>query len=230
MQLTNSFDVPAAPEQVWETLNDIERVVPCMPGTELRQLVDATHFTIQTKIKLGPVSLTFDADVERVDVDEAALRTVLTGKARELKGRGGASGSVEAVLQGIDTGTRVSMTTDLRMRGIIASTGRGVITDVAGELTTQFADCLAAKIQDRYLPAKPGNPSAAQHGSPPTEAAITPSSANKPAATAGPATQSAPTPISGTALLRSVGTSILRLLVDRSRRLLLLLKQRLGRR
>jgi len=32
MRLENAFDVPAPPEHAWRLLNDVPRVVPCMPG------------------------------------------------------------------------------------------------------------------------------------------------------------------------------------------------------
>ena len=34
MRIENSFRVPAGPEQAWALLNDVPRVVPCMPGAE----------------------------------------------------------------------------------------------------------------------------------------------------------------------------------------------------
>ena len=38
MYLENSFDVPARPEQAWDLLMDVPRVIPCMPGAQLQEL------------------------------------------------------------------------------------------------------------------------------------------------------------------------------------------------
>ena len=45
MRLENEFTVPAPPEQAWALLNDIPRVVPCMPGAELTEIVGENEFT-----------------------------------------------------------------------------------------------------------------------------------------------------------------------------------------
>jgi hypothetical protein len=38
MKLENSFEVPALPEQAWDLLADVPRVIPCMPGAELTEV------------------------------------------------------------------------------------------------------------------------------------------------------------------------------------------------
>ena len=159
MRLENSFEVPAPPEQAWALLLDVPRVVPCMPGAELTETVDETHWKAQIAVKLGPMSMTFGADVERREVDEAARRVVLTTKARELKGRGGANATIESTLEPTEAGTRVLVVTDLQLSGPAAQFGGGVVKTVAGSLTDQFAACLKGKLEGEPeaapAPAKP---------------------------------------------------------------------------
>ena len=35
MEINNSFEVPLPIEEAWETLTDLERIAPCMPGAAL---------------------------------------------------------------------------------------------------------------------------------------------------------------------------------------------------
>ena len=91
MRLENSFAVPASPERTWALLNDVPRVVPSMPGAELTEVVDETNWKATMHVKLGPIALQFATDVRREVSDEGALQTTLAIKARELKGRGGAT-------------------------------------------------------------------------------------------------------------------------------------------
>ena len=77
MRLENTFDVPAPPESAWALLMDVPRVVPCMPGAELAETVDESHWKAKLEVRLGPIALTYAADVERTEVDEAARRIVL---------------------------------------------------------------------------------------------------------------------------------------------------------
>jgi carbon monoxide dehydrogenase subunit G len=158
MRLENSFEVPAPPEQAWALLLDVPRVVPCMPGAELTETVDETHWKAQIAVKLGPMSMTFGADVAREQVDEAARRVVLQTKARELKGRGGATATIESSLEPTETGTRVSVVTDLQLSGPAAQFGGPVVKTVAGQLTEQFAACLQGQLADTPAPVAPQQP------------------------------------------------------------------------
>jgi carbon monoxide dehydrogenase subunit G len=47
-----------------------------------------------------------------------------------------------------DGGTRVAIVTELMLRGTVAQYGRGVVPDVARQLTAQFAECIAAKLRE----------------------------------------------------------------------------------
>jgi uncharacterized protein len=156
MRLENDFDVPASLEDSWRLLNDVPTVVPCMPGAELVEVAGENVWRAKLHVKLGPIALQFQADIAREEVDEAAGRAVLAVKAREAKGRGSADATVESRLSARDGGTHVDIVTDLTLRGAVAQYGRGVVADVAGRLTTQFAQCIAAK-----LAASPGPASSA---------------------------------------------------------------------
>ena len=148
MRLENSFEVPASVEQSWLLLNDVPRVVPCMPGATLDETVDDTHWKATMHVKLGPIALQFATDVERTEADEAARRAVLSAKAREARGRGNAQATIESSLTPQNGGTRVDIVTELELRGAVAQYGRGVVADVASRLAAQFADCIAGKLAD----------------------------------------------------------------------------------
>ena len=148
MQLENEFHVDAPVDRAWTLLNDVPRIVPCMPGAELSEVVDENTWRATMKVKLGPISLQFGADVMREEVDEAGRRVVLAAKARELKGRGGAQATIESRLAPDGGGTHVSVTTDLTLQGAVAQYGRGVVGDVASQLTGRFAECLARQLTE----------------------------------------------------------------------------------
>ena len=38
MELTNDFTVDVSVDEAWEVLTDLERIAPCMPGAELREV------------------------------------------------------------------------------------------------------------------------------------------------------------------------------------------------
>jgi carbon monoxide dehydrogenase subunit G len=147
VRLENSFEVSASPDAAWRLLNDVPRVIPCMPGASLDEVVDDDTFKLTMQVKLGPVELRFAAHVIRDGADEDGRRTTMAVKAREAKGRGAASARIESTLEPAGEGTRVSIVTDLQLQGTIATMGRGVVGPVAGQIVAQFADCIAKQLQ-----------------------------------------------------------------------------------
>jgi carbon monoxide dehydrogenase subunit G len=146
VRLENSFQVPGTPEQAWALLLDVPRVIPCMPGAELKEVVADDAWKANMHVKLGPISLTFATDVKREEVDEAARRVKLSTKARELKGRGAAQATIESSLSSEGGATTATIVTDLTMSGAVAQYGRGIVQDVASQMVKRFAECLAAEL------------------------------------------------------------------------------------
>jgi carbon monoxide dehydrogenase subunit G len=148
VKLENSFTVEAPPEKAWDLLMDVPRIVPCMPGAKLDEVVDDSHWKATMAVKLGPISLTFATDVERKEVDEAAKRVMLGANARETRNRGRASATIESSLASENGGTRVDIVTDLSLSGTVAQYGRGMIEDISSQMVTSFAQCLQAQLGD----------------------------------------------------------------------------------
>jgi carbon monoxide dehydrogenase subunit G len=146
VKLENSFEVEAAPENAWELLMDVPRVVPCMPGATLDEVVDDSTWKATMQVKLGPIGLTFATDVTRDEVDEPGRRVKLGAKAREVKNRGRANATIESTLVPLDGRTRVDIVTDLALSGTVAQYGRGMVQDISSQLVDSFARCLQAQL------------------------------------------------------------------------------------
>jgi uncharacterized protein len=145
MQLENRFDVAASPEAAWTLLNDVPAVLPCMPGAELLEVVDDDRWKARLQVRLGPISLQFLADLGR----ETAVQertAVISVDAREAKGRGTARASITSTVEEAEAGARVSIVTELALRGPLAQYGRPIVAPVAEQLTEQFARCISQKL------------------------------------------------------------------------------------
>ena len=156
MKIENSFTVTAPAADAWALLMDVPRVIPCMPGAELVEAVDESNWKARMKVKLGPISLVFLTDVRRDEVDVAAQRVRLATSAREERGRGAASATIESSLVPVDGGTRVDTVTELTLSGPVAQYGRGMVQSVTEQLLRSFAECL-----ERQLSAGPAEGQAA---------------------------------------------------------------------
>ncbi len=155
MLIENSFDVAQPIDRVWAYLLDVERVVPCMPGAELTETIDDRNWKGKVKIKLGPVSLSFNGKVSIEEQDETAHRIVLKGSGMEQRGKGAASATVTSTLETVDGRTRVNVVQDLKVQGQAAQFSRGMMQDVSSRLTKQFAECLQSNMEAEEQTAAP---------------------------------------------------------------------------
>jgi carbon monoxide dehydrogenase subunit G len=142
MRLEHHFTVPVPVDAAWEVLLDLERIAPCLPGATVTG-VDGDDFTGTVKVKLGPVTLTYQGKGRFVERDEAAHRAVVAASGRDTRSAGTASATVTSTLTADGDATRVDVVTDLTVTGRPAQFGRSMIADVSAKLIGQFADCLA---------------------------------------------------------------------------------------
>jgi uncharacterized protein len=146
VRLENSFEVDAPLEAAWALLMDVPRVVPCMPGATLDEVVDDSTWKATMQVKLGPIGLTFATDVTRQEADEEAHRVRLGASAKEVKNRGAANATIESTLARMNGGTRIDLVTELMLTGTVAQYGRGMIQDVSAQMVDSFAKCLQAQL------------------------------------------------------------------------------------
>jgi hypothetical protein len=88
-------------------------------------------------------------------MSETDRRTVLSVNAKEVRGRGGAEATIESSLEPVESGTRVTLVTELSLRGSVAQYGGSAVGSVAEQLTKQFATCLASLLETEASAAQP---------------------------------------------------------------------------
>jgi hypothetical protein len=158
IHLENEFTVPASTDEVWEFLLDPRRVAPCMPGAELTEVVSDNQYKGKVHIKMGPVSLAFNGDVDITERDDAAKRMVMKAKGSELKGKGQANAMIVSTLERNGSGTRMRISQDIDLSGPLAQYGRGMIQDVSGSLMNEFAGRIQADLSRGKNGAAPAAP------------------------------------------------------------------------
>jgi uncharacterized protein len=145
MELTNDFEVSTGVDEAWRVLTDVERIAPCLPGAELRE-IEGDEYRGVVKVKVGPISAEYRGAARFVELDPEAHRAVLRAEGREARGQGNAAATITAVLEPSGHGTKVSVVTDLSITGKVAQFGRGVLADVTAKLLGQFVDNLEATV------------------------------------------------------------------------------------
>jgi carbon monoxide dehydrogenase subunit G len=198
MQIENEFEVAAPPERVYAFLLDVNRIVNCMPGAELSEVVDPNTFNGKVKIKVGPITVSYKGTARISERDEAAHSATLQAEGRETTGPGSARATAVMTVEPAESGSRVRLATDFNVAGRVANFGRGVMEDVSRRLVNQMAACIKSNLEAAEAreeaaeppPAPAGGEEPAPGVSQPPAAATGTESA--PAAQAGPRGATAP--------------------------------------
>jgi len=146
MELSNEFEVGSPIEQVWLVMTDLERIAPCLPGAQLQE-VEGDEYRGVVKVKVGPITAQYKGAASFVEKDDVGYRAVLRAEGRDTRGAGNAAAEITAEMTATATGTRVTVTTDLKVTGKVAQFGRGVMADVSKKLMGQFAENLSGLLE-----------------------------------------------------------------------------------
>ncbi len=146
MKINNEFTVGAPIQQAWDTMLNLERIAPCLPGAAIQEEKDEGEYDGTMKVKIGPITANYKGTVKFEEVDEENHRAVLQATGRDARGQGTASATIVSTLQEESDSTKVSVETDMKLTGRAAQFGRGIAQDVATKMLDQFASCLEEEI------------------------------------------------------------------------------------
>jgi uncharacterized protein len=149
MTLTHEFPIEAPVGRVWLLLNELERVVPCMPGAAYDGREGDQH-NVSMKVKIGAITSLFKGSARFLQKDDVNHTAVVRGVGKDSGGKGSATATMTARLEALSPDrTRVVVNTDLSMTGPLAQFGGGVIADIASVLISQFTVNLHREILAR---------------------------------------------------------------------------------
>lgn len=148
MQIQETFTVDASPEAVWSFFQDVERVARCVPGVESVTVLAPDRYRVVATQKVGFISATFELTTA-VDAKEPMKFMSFSSVGRSVRGAVGDLRSRDRVdfeaLPG--GGTRVRLTSDAAVGGMLGALGHKAIAAKSREITEKFAQALRAGIQ-----------------------------------------------------------------------------------
>jgi carbon monoxide dehydrogenase subunit G len=154
MDFTGRYVIAAAPQKVWEGLNDPAILKTCIPGCEQLEKTSPTDFVATARLKIGPLSATFKGKVSLSELDPPH-RCRLSGE-----GQGGvagfAKGDAEVVLTPEGSGTVLSYTAKASVGGKLAQIGQRLIDGAAKQIADDFFKRFAATLELPTLSPDPG--------------------------------------------------------------------------
>lgn len=166
VQLDKRYEIPHPAAASWAVLRDVRAVAACMPGAQIAEAVDDTHFKGTVKSRIGPAQMAFSGDIELTALDADALRIEMVGKGADRQGSSAQLRLVARIEAGADAASSVlAGTATITVGGKLAQFGGRLIVPVADQMLAQFADNFraAAAAQAALPPAAgplPGPPPA----------------------------------------------------------------------
>lgn len=178
MKIDNEALVAAGPQEVFDLINDVERVASCLPGAELLGREGDDAYRGRVGLRVGPIGASFEGVLRFVEVDEAARTMHLVGRGSDVKGNGDAEADVRLAVVEHPEGSLLTITTDLNIRGKFVQFGKGAIASVSNKILGQFATNMAALLEQGDAPAAAVAPAGAgSSAASPTTAGAHPSAA-----------------------------------------------------
>ncbi|GGE69447.1 carbon monoxide dehydrogenase [Nesterenkonia cremea] len=135
--------IRATPEEIWEVLQDTDRVARCLPGAELIEDFGEDRYLGRIRVALGPVKLSFIGDIHVTERSEENRSIRALAQAEDAAG-GSVQAGVALSAQPHEGGSLLSADADLFMVGKIAQMGRSLAGDVSADMFAQFTRALDA--------------------------------------------------------------------------------------
>jgi carbon monoxide dehydrogenase subunit G len=143
VNVEQTFEVQAPIGAVWDALNDLERIAPCLPGAVITGRDDGSYrgeFTL----RVGPFSAVHKGTIQIVAADATSYVSRLVVQGSNGSGSGATIFSTLADLGGA---TRVDAVAELTIAGALAGfVGPTVIGDITTRLLRDFATCLSSQL------------------------------------------------------------------------------------
>ncbi|GGF63144.1 MULTISPECIES: CoxG family protein [Mameliella] len=157
MQMSDSREIAAPRDVVWQAILDPEVLKACVPGcTEMTGSAEE-GFEATVVQKVGPVKATFKGQVTLADMDKPNSVT-LNGE-----GKGGAAGFAKGgakvdLAETADGGTLLSYEVEAKVGGKLAQLGSRIIDGFAKKMADQFFQNFQDAVEG------PADPDAAEPG------------------------------------------------------------------
>lgn len=145
--LDKQYPVAAGLDAAWTILSNMHELATCMPGAQITEEIDPTHFKGSVRVKVGPAVAAFAGTIEILTLDPAARTLKMMGKGAD---KGGSSASMEltAKLVPAENGhSTLEGHAEVIVNGKFAQFGGRMMTSVSDMILAQFAEVFSQKAQ-----------------------------------------------------------------------------------
>ena len=143
LTLNESFVIPDA-DHAWTVINDLETLVPCVPGARVTSADGAHAVKVEIEVRMGAMGMTFTGAVKITSADAAGRTVTIRADTRERLGQSYATGDI-TICVGDGEGTIDAVA---NVGGKAAGMGEGVIVNVLTDLLRSFSADVGTTVSD----------------------------------------------------------------------------------
>lgn len=152
MEFKHEYAIALDQDSLWSMLMDVHKVAECLDGVERLEVVDDDSYAGTLAVRMGPVRLRFDGQVNVTLRDEERRIGVLEANARDTKAGGGFKAELQMQLDDSDNDdTRLEITLNATILGRIGELGRPLIKKKINAMMDEFV----ARLSRQYAPEEP---------------------------------------------------------------------------
>ena len=138
-------EIAAPRDLVWSALQNPDVLAASIPGCKSMRRIDATHYLASVQTKVGPVSASFEVQIDLQDIDPPN-RYTLSGEGKGVAGF--AKGQAEVDLIEAAQGTLLKYRLQATVGGKLAQVGSRLIDGTTRKLANEFFANLVERIAD----------------------------------------------------------------------------------
>lgn len=156
MEQSGEYRIAASREEVWAALNDPDVLGACIDGCQSITKSDDQNFDVAVKAKIGPVSATFQGQLELTDLDPP-ISYVINGNAK-----GGAAGfakgsaNVSLAEEGDGEVTLLRYGVRANVGGKLAQVGSRLVDGAARKMADDFFETFSKHLSSQGAAADAG--------------------------------------------------------------------------
>jgi carbon monoxide dehydrogenase subunit G len=154
VKLDKQFPLEVGPDHAWAVLRDIRAVAPCMPGAQITEQTDDTHYKGTVKAKIGPASMQFNGTIEVLALDVATRTLQMLGKGADRTGSAASMNLSARIAEGPTPESSV-------LEGQAVVTVSGKLAQFGSRLLVPVSDALLAEFANNFRLAAAAVPSGA---------------------------------------------------------------------
>lgn len=145
--LDKQYPVAAGLDASWAVLSNMHELATCMPGAQITEDIDATHYTGSVRVKVGPAVAAFAGTIEILTLDPATRTLKMMGKGADKSGSSASMELTAKLVAAEDDNSTLEGHAEVIVNGKFAQFGGRMMTSVSDMILMQFAEVFSQKAQ-----------------------------------------------------------------------------------